>query len=158
MQIERILLVELQPHRIINLSIADEVCDISHSGQRIALGGADALDQLHLFGLSRLLEASQCIAETVVLAQDVFDCRLVSQEQSHGGKVHLQGQGVLDLLRPVDSFVNLIQELALTGHFGDGLKAYHSHADEEQCDQEKTREQFCMNRGLDGRNPPNQVS
>ena len=115
--IERILLALLQPHRIFDFTVPNQVCNIGHGGQRFSLGDADPLNQLHLFWLSGLLKTSQCIVETVVLAKDVFDRRLASQEQSHGREVHLHGQGVLDILRPVHSFVSFIQELALTGHF-----------------------------------------
>lgn len=81
--------------------------------------------------------------------------RLASQEQSHGREVHLHGQGMLDLLRPVHLFVSLIQKLALTGHFRDCLKAHCAHSDNQQRDEKKAGEQFRIDRGLDGRDPPN---
>jgi hypothetical protein len=64
---------------------------------------------------------------------------------------------MLDLLRPVDSLVHLIQELALRGHFGDGLEAHPSHCEEKQRDQHVARKKLGMNRGLDAGDPPNEV-
>ncbi len=148
----------LQTHRIFDFTVPNKVCNIGHGGQRLYLGSADPLDQLHLFRLRGLLKASQRIVEPVVLAKNNFDRRLAPQEQSHGCEVHLHGQGMLDLLRLVHSFVSLIQELALTGHFGDGLEAHGAHADHQQGDEEIAGEQFRMNRGLDGRNPAHQAS
>jgi hypothetical protein len=58
----------------------------------------------------------------------------------------------------MDSFVNLIQKLALIQYLGDGLKTHDPQADEEQCDQEKTRKQFCMDRGPNRRNPPDDLA
>jgi hypothetical protein len=56
-----------------------------------------AVDHLLLFRRGGLCESGQRIVEPVVLTQEVGDRVLILQEQRHGDKVHLHGQGVLDL-------------------------------------------------------------
>jgi hypothetical protein len=130
--VQRILLVLLQPHGIRDFTVANQICNIRDGGQRVSLGGANALDQLYLFGLRGLLpSAPERIVESVVLAENVFDRRLASQQQSHGGVVHLHRESVLDVLGPMHPLVSFIQELALTRHFRDRLQAHGAHADHQ---------------------------
>ena len=118
-------------HGIRNFTVANQICNIRDGGQRVSLGRANALDQLYLFGLRGLLQARERIVESVVLAENVFDRRLASQQQSHGGVVHLHRESVLDVLGPMHPFVSFIQQLALTRHLRDCLKTHGAHADHQ---------------------------
>src|SRR5262245_23127997 len=65
---------------------------------------------------------------------------------------------MLDLPRPIDPLMGVIQESALLSRLGNGLQAEPSHGDEKQRDQKEPGYQFSVHRRLDAGNPINQFA
>ena len=70
--------------------------------------------------------------------------------------MHLHCKRVLDLTRPSDALVRLVEKVRLTGGLGDHPQTDRGHRDEEQGDEEEAREELDVHRGADARHGPYQ--
>jgi hypothetical protein len=152
--IQRIALVEVECHRLVELAVPIQARDARHRGQELVLGRANPLDRLALSGWSRSLQAGERVLEAVLLAEDALDGGVVPKKQRIPREVHLQAQGLLDLAGGVDPLAGLVQEPALPGHAHDRLEAHRPHGDEEQGDQEERAEELRVDGRADAGDAP----
>ena len=102
------------------------------------------------------IELGEELVETVVLAQDTADRRLVAGEQGQHREMHLARQGLLDLLCPGHALVCLVELLAVLRGLEKGTHAEARHGDEEQRDHQERRHQLGVERRGNAGDPADQ--
>ena len=156
--VERILAGAVQPRRQVDLPVAHEIRDVGDQRHRLFLPGADLLNHELLGILHRRLEVRERLVEAVVLAQDRRERLLVAHQQRHGREVHLHRERMVDLLRPVEALMRLVEQLALPRHAAHGVHAERSHGEDQERDAEEGDEQLALDRPAHPGHPANHGS
>ena len=152
----RLLAGPQRRHRVRESSVADGVDAVGDGRHRVLLRAANGLDERAFLGPRHRLETRERVVEPVVLAHDQADRGVVPGEESHGAEVHLHRERLLDLPRPVDVLVRLIEAIHRAGRRGEGLEAHRAHRDEQESDEKETRQKLHVDGGAHPRHRPHE--